>query len=264
MKRIAISLLLAGSSIFAATSYSQNLEQSIFAETEDTLRTDRPQFPPPEQVAKIKARQRAISDTKIAINVGIAHWNLNNYKLNGSYRKVESELGVRNANDIPDGRISWTLGLQWYAKPRFCLWWEYVYGGEPSAGEYRKSSVSLSGLYRMAGSKHADIYLGAGVTLQNLKSKQHYGASLEDEDNATLQDITISSGRRTGVALVALMNIWPYAGKAKTGGFYLAGKYIISGTVSENKTYRYQGSNSVLIELDMNAFLISAGLLISM
>jgi hypothetical protein len=220
---------------------------------------NRPRFPSPEQIAKIKNRQEVIHYPGVGFNFGMAVTSCGNSDLNQSYANMESAFGTVNPRSFSGSQISYTFGFRLRFSRSISAWWEHVYGGTPAENEFRISSVSLSLLYTLAPEGVASLSIGIGAGPTRIRAMREYDDPIGYE--TYLEKIELDTGQRWTFPLIALLEIRPSPAFPRHS-LFVSMRYVIGPTITETVDLSY-GNITAPIKIDMSSVRLTAGIAIA-
>lgn len=262
MKRIALVIVALATWFMTTVAAAQNREApASFPElkemTRDSSRLQTPEFPPPDQIEKMKKRTSAPSNSGVFVCVGGVLLSTDNKDLNTTYRAAESTYGVTGTGEFKNTSFSFSLGLRLGIAKRTSLWWDYVYAGSTKNGSNRQSCISLSLLLDVLGNDERSLVIGIGGAIQRLRARRDYNVPLDD--GGTLEHIDLDSGPQFGVPFTAAVRFHPDH-TSNDGEIFVAATFFLIPVVKDSKTYSFNGqSYSFPVRLNMNTLKVVIG-----
>jgi hypothetical protein len=219
--------------------------------------SDKPVFPPENQIKDIKGKREVHSRTKIKLYFGLANTSRSSTDMNESFANMESSYGIHNVNTFDYVYNSFTMGVRLGLFKNFSVMWEYLYGGKPDFNQYTLSSTSLSAMFSPYPDGVLSPSIGIGIATQKIKARRIYDYYLSS-DGAYLDKIEFDSGPTWGVPLIALLDINPFRGN--TGFSLFASARYVFGPSPTVVQQLERASSASSVTIDMNNARFTAGI----
>lgn len=220
-----------------------------------------PEFPDADEIKTITRRRSADLYPRLSIHGGGALRFIDDTGLERVFGEVESSLGAYHWGSFRKELTSFMLGMRLHFHRRVALLWEWVFGGSPEVNQVRISMIGVSLMYTLyidSGNNLA-ASVGAGVASQDLKAYRKYNIKLEDE--GTLEEISFSTGQRTAVPIIFMLELPGMA--ASRYGLYFSARYIIADDFNR-KLQGWDPNADIDVDatVQMDGYLFGAGVVI--
>ncbi|MEW6051116.1 MAG: hypothetical protein AB1644_08675 [Candidatus Zixiibacteriota bacterium] len=221
--------------------------------------TTRPVLQTPDSIVQAETRRYVPSYPHLSVNMG-AVWEWASYnELKETFHSVEDYYGVPQSGDLAGRSVTAIAGLRLHVSRRFSAWFEGVIGGKPSSGHARRQHFSMSMLVTLLRQRSICMSFGPGIAYQRVRAYRTY--SSPTNDGGTMQWVEVDTGPEVGYPLVALIE---FRDPERTRqSLYVSAKYVIGGEMKrEGLGYLPQGNN-ITAKASMDAFWLSAGLVVA-